>query len=416
MTWIPVNNGLTGVGTTSRILLAVHNSAGNNVVYAALMSTQLNGVFRTANQGSSWTSMGVPSPTVHPGGQGDLHGAIVAHPTDPNAVFISGDRQDGPFPNVNGCSTFNANIFRGNAALLPGNPWQNAVCNGATGTAPHADARAMAFDATGNLLHADDGGISRLLNPDSQSTRQWVGINREIRAVELHSVAYDPLSKIVFGGAQDNGTAIQPGPGDLSWGQILGGDGGNVAVDTDQSAHPGTTIRYISAQNFGLFRRSSWDASNNLVGNFIPVQLRITSGPGSGLTLFQVDPNIQFYQPYVLNTIDPSRMLIGTANIYESLNRGDSLANLGFTGFFIGDRLGSTAMAYGGLLNGEANPDVFYVGAGPNIFHRVNIGDPIITLSAYPGTRIRDLVIDPLNYRTIYVLDFLNRVWASFDD
>jgi hypothetical protein len=109
-------------------------------------------------------------------------------------------------------------------------------------------------------------------------------------------------------------------------------------------------------------------------------------------------------------------MLIGTANIYESLNRGDTLANLGFTGFFIGDRLGSSPLAYGGRLNGEANPDVFYVGAGPNIFHRVNIGDPITTLSAYPGVRVRTLVIDPQNYQTIYVVDFLNQVWASFDE
>ena len=416
LTWIPVNTGLTGLGAASRILLAVHNSTGNNVVYAALMSTQLNGVFRTTDQGGSWTSMGVPSPTIHPGGQGSIHGAVVAHPSDPNVIFISGDRQDGPFPNVNGCNTFNANIFRGDAALLPANPWQNAVCNGANGTAPHADGRAMAFDAAGNLLHADDGSISRLLSPDNQSVRRWVAVGRGVRAVEIHSVAYDPLSKIVFGGTQDNGTVIQPGPGDFSWEQLRGGDGGNVAVDVDQTAHPGTTIRYTSSQFFGFFNRTTWDASNNRVGGFTQVQLRITSGQGSGLTLLQFDPNIQFYQPYVLNAVDPSRMLIGTANIYESLDRGDSLANLGFTGSFIGDTVGSAPLAYGGRLNGEANPDVFYVGAGANIFHRVNSGDPITILSAYPGIRIRDLMIDPLNYRTIYVLDFLNRVWASFDE
>jgi len=421
LTWSPVNTGLTGLAATSRILLAVHNSTGNNVLYAALISIQMNsiqlsGVFRTADQGGSWTAMGVPSPTIHPGGQGNIHGAIVAHPTDPNVVFISGDRQDTPFPNVNGCNTFNANIFRGNAALLPGNPWQNVVCNGANGTAPHADARAMAFDTTGNLLHADDGGISRLLNPDVQSVRQWVAINRGIRAIEAHSVAYDPLSKVVFIGTQDNGTAVQPGLGDLIWNQLRGGDGGNVAVDGDQTAHPGTTIRYTSSQNFGFFNRTTWDASNNLIGGFSQVQLRITSGPGSGLTLFQFDPNIAFYQAYVLNAIDPSRILIGTQSIYESLNRGDSLTNLGSTGFFIGDTLGSIAMAYGGRLNGVVNPDLFYVGSNTTIFHRVNIGDPLTTLSAYPGSRIRELVIDPLNYRTIYVLDFLNRVWASFDE
>jgi hypothetical protein len=414
LTWTPVNTGLTGLGAASRILLSVHNSAGNNVVYAALIGSQLNGVFRTTDQGGSWTAMGVPSPTIHPGGQGSIHGAIVAHPTDPNVVFISGDRQD--FPNPNGCNTFNANIFRGNAILLPGNPWQNAVCNGANGTAPHADSRAMAFDATGSLLHADDGSISRLLSPDNQSVRRWVAVGRSIRAVEIHSVAYDPLSKVVFGGTQDNGTPIQSAPGEFSWPQLRGGDGGNVAVDSDQTAHPGTTIRYTSSQNFGGFNRTTWDASNNRIGGVTAIQLRITSGPGTGLTLFQFDPNVQFYQPYVLNAIDPSRMLIGTANIYESLDRGDTLANLVFTGFLIGDNIGARPLAYGGRLSGAANPDVFYVGAGANIFHRVKSGDPITTLSAYPGVRVRALVIDPLNYQTIYVLDFLNRVWASFNE
>jgi len=433
VTWTAVNTGLTGLDTSLRILLAVHRNSTpsvhkhrtpeTNAIYAAIISNagaangHLQGVFRSDDGGENWTALGVPVPEVFPGGQGNIHGAILAHSTDPNVVFIAGDRQNGPFPNANGCTTFSANIFRGDAAQLPGNPWQSVVCNGANGTAPHADSRAMVFDTNGNLLHADDGGIYRLLEPDNETgLRRWVAVNGELRAIELHSVAYDPLSNIVIGGAQDNGTPIQLAPGESTWAQLRGGDGGNVAVDSDQTAHPGTTIRYTSSQNFGFFNRTTWDASNTRLGGFTQVQLRITSGPGTGLTLFQFDPNIQFYQPYVLNTIDSSRMLIGTANIYESLNRGDTLANLGFTGFFIGDRLGSSPLAYGGRLNGEANPDVFYVGAGPNIFHRVNIGDPITTLSAYPGVRVRTLVIDPQNYQTIYVVDFLNQVWASFDE
>ena len=47
------------------------------------------------------------------------------------------------------------------------------------------------------------------------------------------------------------------------------------------------------------------------------------------MTLLQFDKNIQFYQPFALNAIDPSRMLIGTNQLYESLNKGDSLNNLG---------------------------------------------------------------------------------------
>jgi|RhiMetdeSRZDD1v2_1073273.scaffolds.fasta_scaffold67718_1 hypothetical protein len=433
VTWTSVSTGLTGLDTSFRILLSVHHNRTlhvhkrrmleTNAVYAAIISNagtargHLQGVFRSDNGGESWTALGVPEPEILPGGQGIVNGAILAHPTDPNVVFIAGDRQNGPFPNANGCTNFSANIFRGDAAQLPGNPWGSLVCNGANGTSPHPDSRAMVFDANGSLLQADDGGIYKLLEPDNeQGARRWIPVNGDIRAVELHSVAYDPLSNIVFGGTQDNGTPIQLALGESTWNELVGADGGNVAVDSEQTAHPGLSIRYTSFQNFGSFNRTTWDAANSRVGGFTLVQLRITSGPGTGLTLFQFDPNIQFYQPFVLNVIDSSRMLIGTAYIYESLNRGDALANLGFTGFFIGDGLGSSPLAYGGRLNGEANPDVFYVGAGANILHRVNIGDPITTLSAYPGVRVRTLVIDPQNYQTIYVVDFLNQVWASFDE
>jgi hypothetical protein len=246
-------------------LLSLHSSRDNNVVYAAIISNTitLSGVFRSTNQGDSWAPMGVPTPEIFPGAQGTIHGALLAHPTDADVVFVSGDRQNGPFPNANGCRTFNANIFRGDAAQLPGNPWQNVVCNGANGTAPHADSRAMAFDASGNLLHADDGGIYQLIDPDNEAgVRRWIAVNGDIRAIELHSVAYDPLSNIVFGGTQDNGTPIQTAPGEITWVQLRGGDGGNVAVDSDQTSHPGTTIRYTSSQFFGFFNRTTWNAAN----------------------------------------------------------------------------------------------------------------------------------------------------------
>src|SRR5207245_5876421 len=112
VTWAAVNTRLTGHTNSFRILLSVHHSRHTNVVYAAIISNStatLSGVFRSANQGGGWTAMGVPAPDIFPGAQGTIHGAILAHPTDPNVVFIAGDRQNSPFPNANGCRTFNAN-------------------------------------------------------------------------------------------------------------------------------------------------------------------------------------------------------------------------------------------------------------------------------------------------------------------
>jgi hypothetical protein len=406
VTWTAVNTGLTGLDTAGRILLSVHNNRtlGTNAIYTAVITHaegRLQGVFRSDNGGQTWTAL-VPPPQILPGGQGNIHGAIVADPMDPNVVFIAGDF---------------GGVFRGDVAQSPVNTWQSVVGSGAQGTSPHADARAMAFDANGDLLLACDGGIYALVDPNNEAgVRHWVSVNGDIRPTEFHSVAYDPLSHIVFGGTQDNGTPIQSAPGVFTWTQFLGGDGGNVAVDSDQTAHSGTTIRYTSFQVFGFFNRTTWDAANTLVSGPTPVQLRITSGLGTGQTLSQFDHAIQFYQPFVLNSIDPSRMLIGTTNIYESLDRGDSLANLDTPGF-IGTGLGTSPMAYGGRLNGVPNPDVFYVGTNSGIIrHRVTLGGPITTLRAYPGSGVLDLVINPQNYQQVFVLDFLNQVWSSSDE
>lgn len=423
VTWAAMNTGLTGLSTSIRILLAVHNNPlqGTNAVYAVILGSPEVAVFRSDNLGAAWSALGAPVPTIFPGGQIETNGAIAADPRDSNVVFVSGDRQDSPFPNPNGCSDFTGNTFRGDASLLPGSPWQSVDCNGANGTSPHADSRAMVFDANGNLLETDDGGIYRLVDPNNLAgQRQWSSVNGDIGPTEFHSVAFDPLSGIVFGGTQDVGTPIQSAPSDFTWVDLLTGDGGNVAVDSDQAAHPGTSIRYSSFSSFQFFNRTTWDATNTMVGVFTVPGLLITSGPGTGETLLQFDGamgNIQFYQPFILNAIDPSRMLIGTTSIYESLDRGDTLANLGGSGFIIGNELGATPMAYGGRLAGTPQPDVFYVGTGGGILlHRVVLGGPITTLSSYPGGEALSVVTDPQNYRHVFVLSADSRVWGSFDE
>jgi hypothetical protein len=194
----------------------------------------------------------------------------------------------------------------------------------------------------------------------------------------------------------------------------LSGDGGVVGIDTDQVSHPGTTIRYSSFQFLGSFNRTPWNSSN-VRGGFTAIGLNIVAGAGTGLTLFQFDPNIQFYNPFVINAINQTRMLIGTANIYESMNQGDSLTNLVFTGQFIGEPWGRP-IAYGGRFNGTAFPDVFYVGAGRQILHRVSVGGAITTLSTYPGATVVTIAMDPQNYRQVFVVDLNSRVWSSFDE
>jgi hypothetical protein len=422
---VATGNGFTVVAG-ARVLLSVHNSQNNDIVYAAVLDNgSLANVYRSPDQGANWNALGVPTPTLFPGTQGGIHGAIVADKTDPGTVYVSGDRQPdnteiggGPdrFPNPNGANNYSGNIFRNVAGA-----WQLMTNNGANGSSPHADSRAMVFDADGNILHACDGGIYKLNDPNLAS-RKWFSLNSDIKVTEAHSMAYDPLSKNFLCGTQDNGVSFQRTTGNFVWNQATQGDGGRVAADPDQAAHAGNSLRYFSAQNFSNFSRGTYDATGVEIGNAAVAGLNITSGTGTGMRLGTCmgcfdGAGLQFIQPFVLNVINPARMLIGTGNIYESLDNGETLANLGPAGAPVGagSSTGSLPLAYGSRLNGTAFPDVFYVGAGNTIVHRVTVGGPLTTLT-YPGDIVRGVVMDPQNYRRVFVLDAASKVYGSADE
>jgi hypothetical protein len=418
-TWItPANSGFT-VLPTARVLLSVHSSAGTSVVYAAVIngSGSLADVYRSVDQGANWTALGVPTPLIFPGGQGSIHGALVADKTDPNVVWISGDRQPanselggvGQFPNPNGAFNYSGNIFRNISGI-----WQVMCCSGANGSSPHADSRAMVFDADGNILYGCDGGIFKLSTPNLAS-RIWSSVNGNIQVTEAHNAAYDRFPKNFIEGAQDNGTSFQIMTDGFVWRAAEQGDGGRVLADADQTAHAGSSFRYSSSQLFLGFRRRTYNSNGQLTAATSPA-LMITAGAGAGQTLRAFDnAGLKFIQPYQLNAINASRMLIGTGNIYESLDRGETLTNLGSAGGSVGSNLGSTPIAYGGRFNGTDVPDVFYVGAGSTIKHRVTTGGAITTIT-YPGGGVRGLVIDPFNYKRVFVLDSAGSVFTSPDE
>jgi hypothetical protein len=149
------------------------------------------------------------------------------------------------------------------------------------------------------------------------------------------------------------------------------------------------------------------------------------AGPGAGQNLLDFDPFVQFYHPFVLNAVDPSRMLLGTQTLYESFDRGDSLTNLNFSnGQFVGaspSPFGSfqndagVPLVYGGRLGGVANPDVIWAGVGDQIVYRERLGDPLQAVKGYHGGMVETIVADPQDYRHVFVCDDSNQVWSSSD-
>lgn len=394
--------------STPNIEMAV--GASNNV-YVAIVGTtgQLSGVFRSGNGGSTWTQMDLPTTNegtamgIHPGGQGGTHLSIVADPSNANLVYIGGDRQPrtlsdtGTFPNSIGAISFSGRLFRGDASQAAGSQWKHLTSSNSLGAAgggtsnnssPHADSREMVFDANGNILEGDDGGIYRRTSPQN-NTGAWFSINSNLQISEAHDIAYNSISNSILSGTQDNGTQQQNAGGGTTWASIFGGDGGDVAIDNVTNAGSNQSIRYFSSQNLGNFRRQVVNATNGVVST--------TTLPAIG------DP--QFITPIEVNNVTPTRILVGgSSTLYESTNQGSTLTSLAGVGATGANR---NAIVYGGKSLSVNNPDLIYVGKNATVMKRTTSGGSITTTNALPagaGT-VTDVAADPDEWNTVFAID-----------
>jgi hypothetical protein len=379
-TWTDVTAGITGVSASTNSFRVAVGPGG--VVYVAVINAGIIGaVSRSTDQGATWVAMDVPP--VHPGGQGVVNTSMVVDPANPDVVYIAGDRIT--------VSPFTGNVRRGNAAAAAGTQFTTIVDANAGNTTPHADSRAMVFDAAGSLLQADDGGIYRRATPTS-STGTWSSVIGNLNVMEVHDLDHDRVANVIVIGTQDNGTHMQQAAGNPVWTLINGGDGGDVAIDDLSLAGIGS-FRFISSQNFGGARRARYNAANAFVSN--------TSLP-TGVT------DAQFVTPIEVNVANSGRLLIGGLNtLYEINNAGAATPTLTTIGAPGANR---NAMAYGAT----GAPDVAYVGRNNQVFRRD--GAVFVATTALPAgaATITDVALDRANPSRVFAIDD-NQVFRSND-
>ncbi|HEV8377831.1 MAG TPA: hypothetical protein VGP99_03195, partial [Tepidisphaeraceae bacterium] len=402
-TWTRISDpGLDALLNSTTNLIDLSVSTTGTLFAGVIDSGELAGVFRTTDQGSSWTSFGVPTtsegpgPTIigiHPGGQGSTHFSIAAHPTDANVVYVGGDRQPlgsdygGSNPNSLGANNFTGRLFRSTGV----NQWTSLTHSGTlSNSAPHADSRAMAVDLNGNIVEVDDGGVYRRSSPTT-TTGNWTSIgDSSLRVTEFHSVAFDNHGGIIIGGTQDTGTVQQSASGSMTWDTVNQGDGGVVAVFDRPGA--GNSFRYSSAQFLLSFQRREFNLTGTQIGGSSFPARDIAGSGGKRLNNTpnqQFDSNIGFFTKYVVNKVDAGRLVFGTRTLYETSDHASTLNALGGVSAATADGLdndgdGATdeaderkpttvfnssvgALAYGGFKGAIGFADVLYSGAGSEL-------------------------------------------------
>ncbi|NOT01686.1 MAG: RTX toxin [Phycisphaerales bacterium] len=366
--------------------------SSNNVFVAIVGGGRLSGIFRSGDGGTTWTSMDLPAAAnggLHPGGQGGIHLSIAADRTNANIVYVGGDRQNNPFPNVFGARDFSGLLFRGNASLPAGSQFTPLTHVGTTSnSSPHADSRDMDVDANGVVIEGDDGGIYRRTSP-LNAAGDWFSMNGNLQTTEFHAIAWDANANIIVGGAQDTGSPQQQATGNVTWQSISTADGGDVAVD--DTSTPGRSTRYSSNQFLGSFRRRVFNASNVLQSQVFPARTVLSGGAAL---------QAQFYTPIKLNNVDATRLIIGGANsVYESLDQGDTLTEIG-PGIVV-NGTGNDPIAYG--ATGNAN--MLYVGSASRVLVRTAAAPAALAPSTYAGGAVVDLAIDPGAPNTAFAAD-----------
>ena len=457
-TWTKINDAaIDAVANTTTVNMKVSVNKNGTLFVGIEDSGRLAGVFRSTDQGASFTSFGTPTtldgPTgnqvtngVNPGGQGGIHFSMAVDPTNDNVVYIGGDRQ--PLgTEVNGVSAVGATNYTGRLFRSSGAGTWTAITNNQTagGSSPHADSRALAIDLNGNLVESDDGGLFRRTSPTT-STGNWTAIGSTgstgLRVTEIHSIAYDNHGGVLIAGAQDTGASQQSAHGSMTWNELNQGDGGVVGV---YDRPGGNSYRYNSSQNLGGFSYRTYDANGVQVGGTVYPAMSVNGGGGKTITQFEPSafpddddskasaygpdalPGVPFYTKYAVNSVDAGRLVFGTKSLYETADHGATLDVLGgITSGAPTVRFASTvnALAYGGFKNGTGYADVLYSGEGTELRIRPagsgfgvlpGVDAAYTTAAGGSGFSITDLVLDYTDWDHAFVANSANRVFYSFD-
>jgi uncharacterized protein (TIGR03437 family) len=338
----------------------------STTLYAVYASTnsELLGVWRSTNNGASWTQL--TRPQVR--GQANYNLDIAVDPTDSDVIYY-------------GTSANSANnggtLWRSRDG---GQTWDDVSRGDGVSGGLHADTHQIVICPTNpNILFTgNDGGVWRTNNAKAAAI-SWTQLNNTINITQFMSIALHPTDpNILIGGTQDNGTNIFRG--NLSWEHSDDGDGGFALID--QSNPQVMYHTYFNQSGSSALIGPSVSYNGGLDWDFVGCS-RCTAGPGK----FNPNDRVAFYAPMALHTgftgANGNVVYFGTNRLYRSASRGLTWAGLGASGDGFGSDqtkgagVISTIAAHPQLNNSTTPPgEIVWVGTSDgNIQITTNAGD-----------------------------------------
>jgi hypothetical protein len=172
-----------------RITLALFDDGTTNELFVSIVDPNTQGLLKmlkSTDGGGTFTDLTASAnPPPDYLGQGNYATTLIVDPFNPDYVYAAGSNRN----NLN-IESFDGGIH-----------WQS-VREDINGSGPHTDAHAVAFDAAGNLIDGDDGGVSKLSNPTSDANSLWSSLNNNLQITQFYGVAVDPTdASVAYGGS-----------------------------------------------------------------------------------------------------------------------------------------------------------------------------------------------------------------------
>jgi hypothetical protein len=430
---------------------------GTSVVSGAFQGTVLVGGVSQWNQmGSVPTGVSPFGPYVPPEDVFLGHFAAAADPTQAGILYVA---------------TFQGNIFRVNAN---GGSWTSIDTPNAAPGKIHDDHRHLAFLGS-TLLDSNDGGIYALGNPRNPGpSDSWVALNANLADTEFYNAQLDPRTLQIFGGSQDNGTPVGVSTVTVpprAWTLEQGGnsDGGPSAMGLDH--------QYYSRANFGDYYydgtalpappdgSGAWFNNFNGGGNrpigaspVLPGQLMLESTKGNlyeitlaggaqataivsggvvvavivtnGGSGYGTAPTVSFAggvgvgarafasiaNGHVTSiTVTNGGVGYGSAPVVALSGGGLTMNNVTPTGLPGRSAVSGNVQA---IAYGVNNPNAAYFGTSQaDLWYRSTPGASFQYVAqdyrAKGGASVNEIVVDPYDATTAYVLDTNGQVWQT---
>ncbi|NNM21912.1 MAG: hypothetical protein HKO54_00035, partial [Flavobacteriaceae bacterium] len=354
-TWTEMTTGLpTAPSEKGRISIDISQS-NPNVLYAryADANGSIQGVYRTANGGDTWTEVN-SSQLTNVGFHWWFRGIFV-DPNNENTIY-----------NVD---------FVVQKSTDGGASWSTTFPN------VHVDQHALAFNASvgGEVLLGNDGGFYKSSNDGASSVK-----DNTLPITQFYRFYADPQNvNKLYGGTQDNNT-IRTTTGSLDdWDPIYGGDGFQPLVE-----HDNTNVIYALSQNGNLGKSVNDGASFSGALNGIP----------GG------DRN-NWDTPIAMDPVNSQIVYYGTQRVFKTTN---GTSNWTAISPDLTNGPGGGNLSFGTIISIEVsqlNSDLIYVGTDDgNVWRTDDGGANWINLSAsLPNRWVTKVKPSPLDTDKVFV-------------